>query len=65
VEEKQYRVMRGGNYYHPASDLRSDYRQAIVPGMKYPTTGFRVSRTIAAEEGAPQPTRADSNTTLD
>jgi hypothetical protein len=65
VEEKQYRVMRGGNYYHPASDLRSDYRQAIVPGMKYPTTGFRVSRTIAAEEGAPQPTRGDSNTGLD
>lgn len=40
------RPLRGGAFYHPASRLRSAYRQPILPASQYETVGFRVAKTV-------------------
>jgi serine/threonine protein kinase/formylglycine-generating enzyme required for sulfatase activity len=40
------RVLRGGSYYDPASQVRSTYRSSDAPTYTHHLTGFRVARTI-------------------
>jgi formylglycine-generating enzyme required for sulfatase activity len=41
-----YRVLRGGSWYRPANGLRSAFRIALSPDVRYNDVGFRVARGL-------------------
>jgi len=50
LENMVYRVLRGGVFSSPASDLRSAWRGFSVPTSRTNNIGFRVARTLETRE---------------
>ena len=46
----EYRVVRGGGFSHPASDLRSANRGSALPDQGYAFVGFRILRDIQVQQ---------------
>ena len=63
-----WRVLRGGNWFHPASTCRAAFRYGENPTARYGNVGFRVSLTVDAVKTAlaskPAPAKAPFNLEL-
>jgi formylglycine-generating enzyme required for sulfatase activity len=46
INGQEYRVMRGGSFAHPATDVRSAARNSNVPSAHFKNVGFRPVRTF-------------------
>jgi formylglycine-generating enzyme required for sulfatase activity len=49
INSQAERVLRGGSFYDPASDVRSAFRSSDVPTNHYYRVGFRVARTFSVK----------------
>jgi formylglycine-generating enzyme required for sulfatase activity len=49
VKDSDRRLLRGGGFGIPSSDIRSAHRGTIRPSARYNNSGFRVVRTLPAE----------------
>ena len=51
IKDKDARVLRGGSFVHPASNVRSAYRDRAVPTYRNLNIGFRPARTLPPRSG--------------
>jgi formylglycine-generating enzyme required for sulfatase activity len=49
INNQENRVLRGGSFGTPATDVRSAKRSRLVPTLRNGYVGFRVARTISAD----------------
>lgn len=48
-------LIRGGHFASPPWQLRAAHREAVDPGERRPTLGFRCARSVATEKTPPSP----------
>lgn len=55
VADKQNLVLRGGSFLTHPSNVRSAYRNYLVPTIRYNSYGFRLARTLPPVPLTPLP----------